>query len=393
MKCLIYYTYELRQAIKDRLLEMGFDDLCRQQEILEAEETKLFNTLGGASQIDRLGEVSFGINSRSLDLIPPNKEWNNPPELSTLLEHAAQKLCKKDKKIDVLWSGGIDSTTTLLLLKEYAEKDQLSVIMSEGSIVEYPWLYESLVKHLPHVINRELNYRSEMKPDRITAHGNEADHYYRHSLQQQLLVENQAKATEDRFDWETSTGMAFYTKLRFMWPWTRYRNLESVLWDKVEIENSSVPSCESLYIDYDVQRFFISKYLKNEMYVPAQTIIDGYFNTDILAWNILMKSSSKNKHLLPLSGKWRDSEIQNINVGSQDIKDKMELRDIIFKLTNDREYAYKKPSISSFWHGQLDAGGSRNQRARPPNVGICDDGEIIRWDQLKDIDPFDFIIP
>ena len=46
MKCLIYYTYELRQAIKDRLLEMGFDDLCRQQEILEAEETKLFNTLG-----------------------------------------------------------------------------------------------------------------------------------------------------------------------------------------------------------------------------------------------------------------------------------------------------------------------------------------------------------
>ena len=38
MKCLIYYTYELRQAIKDRLLEMGFDDLCRQQEIFRSND-------------------------------------------------------------------------------------------------------------------------------------------------------------------------------------------------------------------------------------------------------------------------------------------------------------------------------------------------------------------
>ena len=38
MKCLIYYVPELREAIKNRLLEIGFDDLYHQQEILEAKE-------------------------------------------------------------------------------------------------------------------------------------------------------------------------------------------------------------------------------------------------------------------------------------------------------------------------------------------------------------------
>ena len=375
MKCLIYYTYELRVAIKNRLLKMGFDDLYKQHESLEAKESDLRDEIGGASMIDRLGEVSFGINSRGLDALPPNEEWHNPPELITLLSHSAEKICKKNKKIDVLWSGGIDSSVSLLLLKEHAEKDQLGVIMSEGSIDEHPRLYESLVKHMPHVINRELNVRSEMKPDRITVHANEADHLYSLPM----------------FNFKTFGK--YWNKTRFKWSWNRYRNLESVLWDRTEIEDSSVHSCESLFRDYDVQRFFISKHLENEIYFPAFTIVNHQHLDDLIGRDILMKSSSDKRHLIPLTGEWRNNSIQNLNENSYDFKGKMELRDIIFKLTNDHEYAYKKKKVSSFWHGQLDAGGPGGRRTLPPNVGVCDDGELIKRDQLKDIDPFDFIIP
>ena len=378
MKCLIYYTHELRQAINKRLLEMGFDDLYKQQETSEVKESDLRDKIGGASMIDRLGEVSFGLNCKNLDALPPNEEWNNPPELITLLSHSAEKICKKNKKIDVLWSGGIDSSVSLLLLKEHAEKDQLGVIMSEGSIDEHPRLYESLVKHMPHVINRELNVRSEMKPDRITVHANEADHLY--SLPNSYF---NADVARDHY----------WNKTRFKWSWTRYRNLESVFWDRTEIEDSSVHSCESLFRDYDVQRYFISKHLKQEIYFPAFTIVNHQHLDDVIGRDILMKSSNDKRHLIPLTGEWRNNSTQNLNENSYDFKGKMELRDIIFKLTNDHEYAYKKKKVSSFWHGQLDAGGIYCRRTFPPNVGICDDGELIKRDQLKDIDPFDFIIP
>ena len=392
MKCLIYYVPELREAIKNRLLEIGFDDLYHQQEILEAKEVRLKTRIGGASQIDRLGEISFGLNCKNLDPLPPNEEWVNPPKLITILSHAAEKLCKKNKKIDVLWSGGIDSSISLLLLKEHAEKDQLGVIMSEGSIDEYPRLYESLIKHMPHVINRELNVRSEMKPDRITVHANEADHLYslpNPNFNTDLWTINK----QENIEWSSKPTSKFWNKTRFKWSFVRYRNLESVSWDRTEIEDSSVHSCESLFKDYDVQRFYISKHLKNEIYFPAFTIVNHQLLDDAIARDILMKSSSDKRHLIPLAGKWKNDPVQNLNENSYDFKGKMELRDVIFELTNDREYAYKKKKISSYWHGQLDAGGPEGRRALPPDVAVCDDGELIRRDQLNDIDPFDFIIP
>ena len=47
--------------------------------------------------------------------------------------------------------------STLLLLKRHAEKDQLRIILTEGSIDEHPTLYKSLVRYIPHKINMNKN--------------------------------------------------------------------------------------------------------------------------------------------------------------------------------------------------------------------------------------------
>ena len=46
------------------------------------------------------------------------------------------------RKIRLMWSGGMDSTCALCsLLMCNIDLDQLEVIMSYESIIEYPWFY------------------------------------------------------------------------------------------------------------------------------------------------------------------------------------------------------------------------------------------------------------
>lgn len=53
------------------------------------------------------------------------------------------------RKIRLMWSGGLDSTCALCsLLMCGIDLDQLEVIMSYSSIVEYPWFYYNVIKKL-----------------------------------------------------------------------------------------------------------------------------------------------------------------------------------------------------------------------------------------------------
>ena len=74
---------------------------------------------------------------------------------------------------------------------------------------------------------------------------------------------------------------------------------------------------------------------------------------------------------------------------------KMELRDYIAQEW-DKDYAYNKGNTASYSHGQIDMFTSKEVNPlglESRNVGLCEDGEIIRREQMEDIDPFDFIIP
>jgi hypothetical protein len=76
------------------------------------------------------------------------------------------------------------------------------------------------------------------------------------------------------------------------------------------------------------------------------------------------------------------------------IEAKMELRNYIAEESGDKDYAYGKEDVASYTHGQIDMLSSKTINPlglESLNVAVCDDGEIIRRDQLDNIDPFDFV--
>ena len=141
MKSLIYYRPELRSAILDKLV--GDKKEWYASQIVE--EDKLRDSVFCTGIVDRLGEKHFGIRTANIDPIPPNEE-SNVGDLHDLLLTSAEKLCKLNKTIDVFWSGGLDSTATLLCLLQYSGEYQVRVKLSEGSIDEYPQLVYYLTK-------------------------------------------------------------------------------------------------------------------------------------------------------------------------------------------------------------------------------------------------------
>lgn len=369
---------------------MGHKEVAASQsiEMKREQSARRIQTCG----IDIEEEYTFGINTQPIYRIPPMKPWNDKPPLVNLLYEKATALASDGRKIDCMWSGGIDSTTTLIVLNDVCKQGQLQVIMSEGSIKEHPRLYKNLVQHLPHRIS-DGNIRSLIDYDNITVHGNEADtHYGMTGLATPL--------------WKTNT---FYFKARYGHQNRVMRDLGGVTFDKIRIEKSKfkgqdyfIPHTESLFIDWDVTRWFIDMHLRNEI-VFNRSPQHGDFKG-----NTYKEVDEKLKQYdvaTPEDFLCDDERELHRNTGTKILQSetyldlKMELRDFIMVKTGDKEYAYGKGDTASYSHGQIDMfEGDKHPDINPlglesRNVGVCLDGKVIKRDQLDFLDPYDFILP
>ena len=384
MKTLIWHRSALRHAIAQKLHASGFGAISTDQyEHIKYEDTaRRIQTCG----IDIFEEHKFGLNTRPIYKIPPNERTEGLPDLITLLSRKAQKLVDMDRPIDCMWSGGIDSTATILILNNLAKRGQLHVILSEGSIDENPKLYEDLVKHLPHQISYDKNIRSLIHDDRITVHANEADTNYGMTGPATPL-------------WETNT---LYYKLRYGHQNRVLRDFAGICYDRVEFEppvfreqELFIPQTESLFTDWDVLRWFIDKTLRNEIVINREPQHDPSGHKG----ETYNKIGVKSKYDM---AKFPDDFLCDSEESAKDILQsptyfglKMELRDYIAQEW-DTKYAYNKGNTASYSHGQIDMFSSKEVNPlglESRNVGLCEDGEIIRREQMEDIDPFDFIIP
>jgi hypothetical protein len=390
MKTLIWYRSILRQTLHDRLVEMGHKEVASRQtiEMLRERSARRIQTCG----IDIEEEYPFGLNTQPIYLIPPMEPWDDKPLLKDLLYQKARSLVNDGRQIDCMWSGGLDSTATLLILNDLCAKGQLHVILSEGSIKEYPRLYEVLVKKLPHRISNG-NIRSLIDYDNITVHGNEADtHYGMTGLATPL--------------WKTNT---FYFKVRYGHQNRVMRDLGGIPFDKIRIEepkfkehNYFIPHTESLFTDWDVTRWFIDMHLRNEIVFnrsPQHGDFKGNTYKEVDE-KLKQYDVAKSEDFL-----CEDERELHFNTGTRILQSttyqglKMELRDFIAEHTDDIDYAYSKGDTASYSHGQIDMfESSKHPDINPEglesrNVGVCLDGEVIRRDQLDSLDPYDFILP
>ena len=390
MKTLIWYRSVLRSKIVEKLYDFGCFDIAKyQMDYIKKENISMSVIANSEGCIDSQDKDYFGLNTKSIIRIPPDEKTEGLSDLITLMDHAAKKLCLLNRTIDVLWSGGLDSTTTLLLLKRHAEKDQLRIILTEGSIDEHPTLYKSLVRYMPHKINMNKNFRSEIEKDKITVNSNTADNNYGSPKgRSQSFQESEYAPKEFVFKFKC------YPRWRYGHFNVNMRDLAGVVFDKVLLEKSEfeeqtsfIPHCQSLYSDWDVMRWFINRQLEIEIPFEPNSkkdfINNNSFNEQINIWRQLPEEDRLDPEY---------TIIPKIPY----IQTKMELRDYIAKESGDKDYAYGKEDVASYTHGQIDMFVEKDINPlglESLNVAVCDDGEIIRRDQLNDLDPFDFITP
>jgi len=333
--------------------------------------------------MDMTDEKQFGLSfSITKNNLPPYKEVEVGDDIIPLLERKSKEVCSLNRKVDVLWSGGIDSTTTLLMLRDYAEKDQLRVIMSEGSIDEYPWLYDTLVKDMDHIVNRDMDFRSEITKENVTVNASMADLMYHGFPVGRKDNKSLGPMNGDFFLCPIEYRVKTYWRLQFMWQQRTFQHLAGYVQDEVIIDGDYVLPAVSLLDDRDVLQWYINKWIRHELPIlkePWENLTDDVINQYRKIWEMLPTEGRMFKNI---------EESKQIPVINSYKEAKMEFRNYIAKQTGDKHYAYNKEKVSSLIHGQKNMYDNSY-----PTVAVCDDGSVIRRDQLSSINPFDFVTP
>ena len=333
--------------------------------------------------MDMTGNNHFGLNYHIIkNNLPEYKEVDVGDDVIPLLERKAKEICSLDRKIDILWSGGIDSTTTLLMLRDFAEKDQLRVIMSEGSIDEYPWLYDTVVKDMDHIVNKDMNFRSEITKENVTVNASMADLMYHGFPVGRNDNKSLGPINGDFFLCPIEYRVKTYWRLRYMWQQRTYQHLAGYIQDEVIIDGDYVLPGVSLLDDKDVIQWYINKWIRHEIPIlkePWENLTEDVIKQYRQIWE-----------MLPPEGRMFDNveDSKQIPIIKSYKEAKMEFRNYIAKQTGDSDYAYNKEKVSSLIHGQKNMYDNSY-----PTVAVCDDGSVIKRDELENIDPFDFITP
>lgn len=94
---------------------------------------------------------------------------------------AVENIKKENKKIYIMWSGGIDSTMVLVLfLMSKLDKDQLVVVCNTDSISEYYWFWKTFVKNECSLMSTEklMQYSKHNVLDGIIITGDPNDAFF-----------------------------------------------------------------------------------------------------------------------------------------------------------------------------------------------------------------------
>ncbi len=134
--------------------------------------------------IDRTATLDDGIGYRILE--PLTATTPGPASFAERCDARAEALLTRaiasDRRIELLWSGGIDSSSALVALLRAAERhdalERLRVVLTEGSKAEFPSLFEGLIT--PRLAWRQFEppLYQELDPGCITVTGEHGDQLF-----------------------------------------------------------------------------------------------------------------------------------------------------------------------------------------------------------------------
>ena len=105
----------------------------------------------GVMPLDRSGAIAFPVKTKSLFPLPAMRAFTASYE--QVCDQRAVELLARADRLDVplycFWSGGIDSSCVLVSLLKHAtpaQRERITVLMSEASISEYPEMYRNQIR-------------------------------------------------------------------------------------------------------------------------------------------------------------------------------------------------------------------------------------------------------
>lgn len=136
-RLLTFNGFDVIESVGRLLKVSGFDDYNQLIEI-----NRLFSTRPEFDPVDRTGRVKGPLQWA------PVRPWHVPTvelDLETALQKRVQNICALSERINLFWSGGIDSTAILVSFLQYADDlKKCRVIYSPWSTYEHPDFFKML---------------------------------------------------------------------------------------------------------------------------------------------------------------------------------------------------------------------------------------------------------
>ena len=271
-------------------------------------------------------------------------------DLKDLMLKRAEKISKMNKKIEIMYSGGIDSTAVVLAFVEVCKPDQLKIWMSgEGPVYNYPDMYKKIIGHLDYEFTDDLIGCCDPS-QHVYCPGNEADRLF--GADGYTMMMQHAKRDGDKYivhDGEAPTTDApennewnhsrWWGITRHTYLTQAFRLLQNIKCDKVDLANY-----QPLFFDHDILKFAINLHIEKK---------HRWFNSGTKA--------DKDRYLAG----------------------KMWIRDFIYDFTGDKDYAY---GIGKTLTTPMDM-SARMRLPLPTNfnvLAITDDGTVVNRQNLMD---------
>jgi hypothetical protein len=317
---------------------------------------KGFNQYSHGCVVDRAGKKEFLYNSISVNSWVPYQEYPKQ-DFSDCMFETAQEIADQGKTIDICWSGGLDSNSVLFTFNEMGLHKQIRVISSAQ--MESPDVYKKIIKGRIDFVWDEEGSQETMysltKPDEhILCGTGECDPMWggkSNFAGRGVIPKN---ATPSSFDGDASWHDSWEVKRRYCNnnSWRYVANFQG---DWMNPDNY-----KAFFMSEPIEKWLCNYALSGDMIYHDLTH-EGY-------------------------GDWYATG-DDPNAPSQEHykKDKMGMRDHVYKLTGDRYLAYEIPKVCS---------GIRIKKAgRPLRVlAVTEKGTVITEENFNDFDWTKFIV-
>jgi len=330
----------------------------------------LSKVFGEITLIDRTDTLKNPIKTKITYPMP--KEWVTVPDINTIGLYRAKDILEKakslNKKIVLMWSGGLDSTAALMwFLATGLPLDNFEVALNQYSIDEYPACYEFL-KRTKLTIVESNRYVLDIPNDTLLVTGEHGDQLFGSTVMKRF---NNCKVKPygyHEYQYEHNIhalntpmyplfSMLFVEASCDINGESRIREYLQPLIDKAPFKLKTLFDL-TWWLNFTLKWQEVGYRMTTSCPDKHNSHIGFFSSEDFQLWAMDEKNHIENKI------NWNDSDPWNTSY-------KKALRDIIFRLTGDIYYRNTKPKVDSLMHHNLN--------------GMCfryDTGEI---ETLKDV--------